>query len=120
MKASNLLGEMWSDVASRPCPQEELQEEFSQAGMLMWSGPIWPLTTEYKIERRLLESELFEFCVSAHVLLRMFITQVLVSQLPFLANRNAEMVVPPIFWLVNCIQIGRHIALLSGLTAYSI
>ena len=47
--------------------------------------------------------------------LRMFIVQVLASQLSFLANRNAELAVPPLFWSVNCIKIGGHVALLSGL-----
>ena len=48
----------------------------------------------------------------------MFIMQVLASQLLFLANRNAELAVPPLFWPVNCIKIEGHIALLSGLTVY--
>ncbi len=39
--------------------------------------------------------------------------QVLASQLHFLANRNAELAVPPLFWPVNCIKIGGHVALLS-------
>ena len=34
-------------------------------------------------------------------------------QLPFLANRNAKLAVPPLFWPVNCIKIGGHVALLS-------
>ena len=45
--------------------------------------------------------------------------QVLASQLPSLANRNAELAVPPLFWPVNCIKIGGHVALLSGATVYS-
>ena len=44
----------------------------------------------------------------------MFIMQVLVSQLPFLANRDFELAVPPLFWPVNCIKIGVYVALLSG------
>ena len=44
--------------------------------------------------------------------------QVLASPLPFLANRNAEQAVPPLFWPVNCIKIGRHVALLSGPSVY--
>ena len=48
----------------------------------------------------------------------MLIMQVLASQLPFLANRNAEQAVPPLFWPVNWIKIGRNVALLSGLSAY--
>ena len=50
----------------------------------------------------------------------MFIMQVLASQLPFLANRNAELAVPPLFWPVICIEIGGHVELPSGLTAYSL
>ena len=46
--------------------------------------------------------------------------QVLASQWPFLANRNAELAVPPLFWPVNCIKIGGHVALLSGPTVYSL
>ena len=50
----------------------------------------------------------------------MFIMQVLASQLPFLANRNAELAVPPLFWPDNCIKIGGHVALLSGPTVYTL
>ena len=57
--------------------------------------------------------------VPAHTALRMFIMQVLASQLPFLANRNAELAVPPLFWPENCIKIGGHVALLSGPNVYS-
>ena len=46
--------------------------------------------------------------------------QVLASQLPFLGNRNAELAVPPLFWPVNCIKIGGHVALLSGPTVYTL
>ena len=46
--------------------------------------------------------------------------QVLASQLPFLANRNAELAVPPLFWPDNCIKIGGHVALLSGPTVYTL
>ena len=63
-----------------------------------------------------------EVCVSTHVSLRMFFMQVLASQLPSLANRNAELAVPPLFWpvMINCIKIGGHVALLSGATVYSL
>ena len=50
----------------------------------------------------------------------MFIMQVLASQLHFLANRNAGLAIPPLFWPVNCIKIGGHVALLSGPTVYSL
>ena len=43
----------------------------------------------------------------------LFIMQVLASQLHFLANRSAELAVPPFFSPVNCIKIGGHVALLS-------
>ena len=46
--------------------------------------------------------------------------QVLASQLPFLANRNAELAVPPLFWPDKCIKIGGHVALLSGPTVYTL
>ncbi len=39
--------------------------------------------------------------------------QVLASQLHFLANRNTELAVPPLFLPVNCIKIGGQVALLS-------
>ena len=50
----------------------------------------------------------------------MFIMQVLASQLHFLANRNAGLAIPPLFWPVNCIKIGGHVPLLSGPTAHSL
>ena len=50
----------------------------------------------------------------------MFIMQVLTSELHFLANRNAELATPSLFWPVNCIKIGRHVALQSGPSVYSI
>ena len=46
--------------------------------------------------------------------------QVLASQLPFLANRNAELAVPPLLGPVNCRNIGWHVALLSGPTVYTL
>ena len=55
---------------------------------------------------------------SSVVALRMFIMQVLASQLHFLANRNAELAVPPLFWPVNCIKIRGHVALLSCPSIY--
>ena len=45
---------------------------------------------------------------------------VLASQLHFLANKNAELAIPPLFWPVNCRKIGGHVALLSDLTVYSL
>ena len=50
----------------------------------------------------------------------MFIMQVLASQLHFLVNKNAELAIPPLFWPVNCIKIGGHVALLSDPTVYSL
>ena len=44
--------------------------------------------------------------------------QVLASQLHCLANKNAELAIPPLFWPVNCIKIGGHVALLSDPTVY--
>ena len=46
--------------------------------------------------------------------------QVVASQLHFLANRNAGLAIPPLFWPVNCIKIMGHVALLSGPTAHSL
>ena len=57
-----------------------------------------------EINRKATRVGTFEVCVSTHVLLRMFIMQVLASQLPFLANRNAELAVPPLFWPDTCIK----------------
>ena len=76
--------------------------------------------TEYKINRRVNRVGTFEVSVPTHVALRMFIMQVLASQLHFLANRNAVLAIPPLFWPVNCIKIGGHVALLSGPTVYSL
>ena len=42
--------------------------------------------------------------------------QVLASQLLFLANRNAGLAISPLFWPINCIKIGGHVARLSDLT----
>ena len=80
------------------------------------------LTPSHRIEinRKATRVGTFEVCVSTHVSLRMFIMQVLASQLPFLANRNAELAVPPLFWPDNCIKIGGHVALLSGPTVYTV
>ena len=65
-----------------------------------------------------------------HGALRMFIMQILAIQLPFLADRNAELAVllilllyccvPPLLWLVNCIIMEKNVALLSDLTVYSL
>ena len=44
--------------------------------------------------------------------------QVLAGQLPFLANRNAEVAVTPLLWPDNCINVGGHVALPSGPTVY--
>ena len=55
-----------------------------------------------------------------HVALHIFIMQVLASQLHFLASRNAGMAIPPLFWPVNCIKIGGHVALLSDPTVHSL
>ena len=40
----------------------------------------------------------------------------LASQLLFMANRNAGLAISPLFWLVNCIKIRGHVALLSDPT----
>ena len=42
--------------------------------------------------------------------------QVLASQLLFLANRNAGLAISPLFWPINCIKIGGHVARLSDPT----
>ena len=46
--------------------------------------------------------------------------QVLASQLHFLANRNVELAILPLFWPANCIKIGGHVALLSDPILYSL
>ena len=73
-----------------------------------------------EINRKATRVGTFEVCVSTHVSLRIFIMQVLASQLPFLANRNAELAVLPLFWPDNCIKIGGHVALLSGPAVYTL
>ena len=100
---------------------------------LKFVSPDWPYMSHHtthihyvgschriEINRKATRVGTFEVCVPTHVSLRMFIMQVLASQLPFLANRNAELAVPPLFWPVNCIKIGGHVALLSGPTVYSL
>ena len=44
----------------------------------------------------------------------------LASQFHFLANKNAELAISPLFWPVNCIKIGGHVALLSDPTVHSL
>ena len=73
-----------------------------------------------KINSRVTRVGTFEVRVPTHVALRMFIMQVLASQLHFLANKNAELAIPPLFWPVNCIKTGGHVALLSDPTVYSL
>ena len=72
------------------------------------------------INSRVTQVGTFEVGVPTHVALRMFIMEVLASQLHFLANKNAELPIPPLFWPVNCIEIGGHVALLSDPTVYSL
>ena len=62
----------------------------------------------------------FEVYVPTHVLLRIFIVQVLASKLHFLANSNAGLAILPLFLPVNCIEIGGHVALLSCPTVHSL
>ena len=50
---------------------------------------------KHKANRRATQVGSFEVCVLTYVALRMFIMQALASQLHFLANRNAELAVPP-------------------------
>ena len=77
-------------------------------------------STVQKINRRVTRVGTFEVFVPTHVALLMFIMQVLASQLHSLANKNAELAIPPLFWPVNCIKIGGHVALLSDPTVYSL
>ena len=60
----------------------------------------------------------FEVCVLTYNTLRMFIMKVLASQLHFLTNRNAGVVIQPLSWKVNCIKIGEHVVLLSNPTVH--
>ena len=40
------------------------------------------------------------------------------QSIAFLANRNAELDLPPLLWPVNCIKLRGHVALLSSHTVY--
>ena len=40
------------------------------------------------------------------------------EELHFLANKNAELTAPPLFWPVNSIKLGGHVALLSDPFVY--
>ena len=102
-----LFSSMWCGFSCRNLVQATYGFEFD-------------LEHRIEINRRTTRVGTFEVCVSTHVSLRMFIMQVLASQLPSLANRNAELAVPPLFWPVNCIKIGGHVTLLSGTTVYSL
>ena len=73
-----------------------------------------------EINRKVTRVCSFEVCVPAHVALRMFIMQVLASQLHYLANRNAELAISPLFWSIKCIKICGHAALLSDPTIHSL
>ena len=72
-------------------------------------------TTEEKINRKATRVGTFEVCVATYVPLRMFIMQVLASQLHFLTNRNAELAVPPLHK-----NRGKYVALLNSLTIYTL
>ena len=54
------------------------------------------------------------------VALRMFIMQVLARQFHFLDNRRTELPVPALLWPVNWMNVGGHVARLSGPTVYSL
>ena len=83
--------------------------------MMRWSGNIsLPFLLRCRYQHRI------EVYVPTHVALRMFIMQVLASQLYFLANRNVGLAIPPLFRPVICIKIGGHVALLSGPTVHSL
>ena len=86
----------------------------------MWRLDPFTWFTEWIISRKVTRVGTFEVSVPTHVALRMFIMQVLASQLHFLANRNAGLAIPPLFWPVNCIKIVGHVAPLSGPTVYSL
>ena len=42
------------------------------------------------------------------------------QSIAFSDNRNAGLAIPPLFWPVNCIKIGGHVALLSCSTVHSL
>ena len=66
-------------------------------------APGIPMRHRTEMSRKATRVRTFEVCVPTHVALRMFIImQVRASQLPFLANRNAEHNVSGLFWPVNC------------------
>ena len=81
---------------------------------------IRPGPNDSKINRKVTRVGTSEVYVPTHVALRMFIMQVLASQLHFLAKRNAGLAIPSLFWPVNCVKIGGHVALLSGRTVHSL
>ena len=64
------------------------------------------VTTEQELNRRATRVETFEVCVPTHAALRMFIIQLLVSELHFVTNRNAEVAYPLLFSPGNCMKIG--------------
>ena len=69
---------------------------------------VWPLN--FNSRRRKCLTIWF---VATHVALRMFIVH-------FLANKNARLDIPPLFWPVDCLKIGEHVALLSCPTVHSL
>ena len=42
------------------------------------------------------------------------------SSTHLLANRDARLVIPPLFWPANCIKVGGHVELLSDPTVNSL
>ena len=73
-----------------------------------------------ELNRRVTRVGTYEVCVLTQVALRMFIMQVLTSQLHFLANRNAGLAIPSLLWPVICIKIAGHVALPSSANVHSL
>ena len=91
---------------------------FSKANTLVWAEPCarWEELKMLSFWAGGISS--FPPCAREYRLLRRLVN--LASQLHFLANKNAELAIPPLFWPVNCIKIGGHVALLSDPTVYSL
>ena len=76
--------------------------------------------TEQVLNKKATRVATLEVCVPTHVSLRIFIMQVLASQLVFLDNKNAGQAIPPLFWPDCCTKIGGHVVLLSDPTVNSL
>ena len=111
---------MWIRKTIWATPVRRINSKSPERNKLIFKNHHQTVPPNRKKPRKVTRVGTFEVSVPTHVALRMFIMQVLASQLHFLANRNAGLAIPPLLWPVNCIKIGGHVVLLSDPTVYSL